>query len=395
LEASQVEAWIGDLEIRLERLRALYDQYFMGIEKLEPTVARTEVDKRIDAIRREPIRNTALKFRFQTLVARYQTYQQLWGRICRQIEEGTYRRDVVRAKTRLGIDPTRPGAPTARDGDDRHGAAAPGDEGWDIEADFDDEAPFDGELDQVFRHVTPSAPAPVLRGAPPPTTRSPESLPARAGAPPKDTVPGLPPSDARPERAAARATGRNAHDSSEAPDTLRSIRAATPAAFPPLPLVVGANAASPPPGAPPRPPMPSRPEGHAPPRPPMPSRPEGHAPPRPPMPSRPEGHAPPRPPMPSRPEGHAPPRPPMPSRPEASGSPRDEVTDERVRALHAAYMAARARRNDPSPPITVDGLAKTLRDSTAKLREKHGRNRRIDFEVIEKDGKAVIRPIVK
>lgn len=85
----------------------------------------------------------------------------------------------------------------------------------------------------------------------------------------------------------------------------------------------------------------------------------------------------------------------MPSRPEASGSPRDEVTDERVRALHAAYMAARARRNDPSPPITVDGLAKTLRDSTAKLREKHGRNRRIDFEVIEKDGKAVIRPIVK
>ena len=39
-------------------------------------------------------------------------------------------------------------------------------------------------------------------------------------------------------------------------------------------------------------------------------------------------------------------------------------------------------------------LAQTLRDSTAKLRQKHaGKN--VDFEVIVKDGKTILRPVVK
>ena len=69
----------------------------MGIEKLEPTVPRKDVDRRIHILRKEQIRNTGLRFRFQMIIQRYNTYQTYWRRICREIENGTYRRHVLRA----------------------------------------------------------------------------------------------------------------------------------------------------------------------------------------------------------------------------------------------------------------------------------------------------------
>lgn len=48
------------------------------------------------------MRNTGARFRFQTLVQRFTSYQTYWNRILRQMEEGTYRRDVARAQ-RLGL----------------------------------------------------------------------------------------------------------------------------------------------------------------------------------------------------------------------------------------------------------------------------------------------------
>jgi hypothetical protein len=44
--------------------------------------------------------------------------------------------------------------------------------------------------------------------------------------------------------------------------------------------------------------------------------------------------------------------------------------------------------------ITYDGLAKSLRDSSEKLKEKH-RGKSVDFEVTVKDGKTILRPVVK
>jgi hypothetical protein len=51
-------------------------------------------------LRRAQPRNTALRFRFNTLYQRYTTLQSYWSRVSRQIEEGTYRRDVMRARKR-------------------------------------------------------------------------------------------------------------------------------------------------------------------------------------------------------------------------------------------------------------------------------------------------------
>ncbi len=43
--------------------------------------------------------------------------------------------------------------------------------------------------------------------------------------------------------------------------------------------------------------------------------------------------------------------------------------------------------------ITYESLSRSLRESSEKLREKHGKN--VDFEVIVKDGKTILKPILK
>lgn len=102
MESKEFEALLSDVEVRLERLRALYEQYFQGVERLEPTVPAKELDRRIRALRKaQPtVRNTALRFRFQTVWQRYTTFQTYWRRVARQIEEGTYRRDLMKARAR-------------------------------------------------------------------------------------------------------------------------------------------------------------------------------------------------------------------------------------------------------------------------------------------------------
>lgn len=100
--SSEIDVALEELEARLERLRALYEQYFIGIEKIEPSVPRQDVDRRIYALRKAQIRNTAKRFKLQTIIQRYNAFQQYWLRICREIENGTYHRHVARAQSRFG-----------------------------------------------------------------------------------------------------------------------------------------------------------------------------------------------------------------------------------------------------------------------------------------------------
>ena len=96
------EIAIGELEERVDRLRNLYEQYFLGFERLEPTVSRKDVDRRFMLLRKEQIRNTAMRFRFNVVTQKFNTYAMHWVRICRQIEEGTYKRHIRKAKARFG-----------------------------------------------------------------------------------------------------------------------------------------------------------------------------------------------------------------------------------------------------------------------------------------------------
>lgn len=408
MEQVELENLVGELELRIDRLRSLYDQYFMGIEKLEPGVPRKDVERRIQILRKEQIRNTGLRFRFQMILQRFNTYQSFWLRICREIENGTYKRHMMKAQARFGdeartstrrksVAPPKPEAP-ARETlpppsindaaileDDDFAAFAALEEPRPMRAQGSSpKRPLNvaldfGELDDpldrdpsslripVGRPATPRPPAPPQRSAAPPLpSRTVPAAPPAASFAPR-TVPAAPPTDslAPGERESSLPGGAGGRiwrkANPEQPRFTGSAGVAPPGASRPP---TGSHAVLPPAAA--APPARSLPPPLPPPRPAAPA------------------------PPPRAPAPPVAPRPPPPARPAAGPN---DLPDERVRQLYAQYVETKRRHNESTAAITYDNLAKSLRESGAKLREKHGRA--VDFEVAVKDGKTVIKPVVK
>src|SRR5439155_24266923 len=89
---------LNELANKIDRLKVLYEQYFMGIEKMEPQVARKEVTRVMLGLQQQYIRNTGLRFKFNTLLQKWNIYITYWNRILREIENGTYVRHVAKAQ---------------------------------------------------------------------------------------------------------------------------------------------------------------------------------------------------------------------------------------------------------------------------------------------------------
>jgi hypothetical protein len=71
-----------------------------------------------------------------------------------------------------------------------------------------------------------------------------------------------------------------------------------------------------------------------------------------------------------------------------------DLSDDRFKQIYSDYVETRRRQNEPTGAITRDALAKQLTDSTTRLKQKHG-GKAVDFEVVVKDGKTILRPVVK
>jgi hypothetical protein len=116
-EKEQLELDVKSVEEDLEELKARYDQYFLGVERKEPVRQRDELRKRVLRVKEAFTRNTGLKFRIQTLHARFLSYERMWLRSAREKEEGTYRRDLFKARlhraNREGAPEPAPEAPAA------------------------------------------------------------------------------------------------------------------------------------------------------------------------------------------------------------------------------------------------------------------------------------------
>ncbi|HRH01202.1 MAG TPA: hypothetical protein PLR99_33425, partial [Polyangiaceae bacterium] len=205
MNVKEIEIMVSEIELRLDRLRALYEQYFMGYEKLEPQVQRKDLERRFQILRKENFRNTALRFRLNVAIQKYSTYQSYWQRICRQIEEGTYKRHVQRAKARFA------------EREAKAGRRADGDLDLDIDVELEDDDAFlaslheDDEPDVTFEEdegLDTVRPAAQTFSEAPPTTHDPASF--RSHAP--GTLRG-PPSPAAPPVFA--------HDTLPPPDTQR------------------------------------------------------------------------------------------------------------------------------------------------------------------------------
>ena len=90
------------LEQKLNALKLDYERYFLGTRPREPVMARQEIQKTVAIWSNTPIQNTALRFKFNSINARYQAMKRQWDSILRQMEAGTYKRDIFKANIRCG-----------------------------------------------------------------------------------------------------------------------------------------------------------------------------------------------------------------------------------------------------------------------------------------------------
>lgn len=80
------------LDSKVARLKVEYEQYFMKVAKREPAKLRDEVDRLVMQYSNRVITNTSLKFKLNSVVAKYNAYRQYWTRVLREIDDGTYLR---------------------------------------------------------------------------------------------------------------------------------------------------------------------------------------------------------------------------------------------------------------------------------------------------------------
>jgi hypothetical protein len=355
LDPAEIGQLIGELEERVERLRALYDQYFMGIERLEPLTLRKEVDRRLWTLRREQIRNTGMRFKLETTIQRYNTYQQYWQRIVREIENGTYQRDLGRAAQRFGENAVTAFAKrrqkmfekgvakkAERDALRRSRSSAPPppdeqppSESYDV--DFDDSEMLADPAPPLTLDFASSAPPPPV---PPPAAPPSRALPPRPAGPAPPPRPPLPSAPGTSAPRAPVAPARRPMLEAVSPGTMREPTAPAPVPKPAAP--------------PPHPLAPSQPEV---------------------PPARPQAA--------SKPDV----RPPAPRQAD------DALSQARLRQIYGQYVEAKRKANESTAAITFEKVAANLRETATQLRAKGKRS--VDFEVVLKDGKPVLKPVVK
>lgn len=99
LESSDdVQRECAEIEDALAVLRASYEQFFLGLERHPPTVAHQALKRRLGRLKGSLLRQTAVKFRVASLNNKLMTYERLWNRTLQEIENGTYRRDLFKAR---------------------------------------------------------------------------------------------------------------------------------------------------------------------------------------------------------------------------------------------------------------------------------------------------------
>jgi hypothetical protein len=79
---------LEQLEQMIRQLQIEWEKFFGGVEKKPPNDLKTKVENLIRRHAYGEIRNNSERFRYQTLTARYNTFNELWGKRLRALEEG-------------------------------------------------------------------------------------------------------------------------------------------------------------------------------------------------------------------------------------------------------------------------------------------------------------------
>jgi len=369
-KGAEIEEALDALEQLIERLRATYEQYFLGIQKVAPQQLHTDAERRLRDLSQLQIKNTALRYRFATLAQKFGSYSTYWKRTLRMIEQGKYIRDLERVKRqaektgeaipeeilaampklmRDRVQRDRAQAMSigerridAREAKQAAAAGAPGH----VHRLDDALVPDDVDVDGLFAALTKEAEE-ALDAAPPVIPTRPAPAPAPRGEPPpspaiRATVPPAPIKPAVPPAAAVPAP---------------ASRPAIPP-MPPIPPRPQTTVASPPPVVPPRPQT---------------------------------TFASPPPPA-ARPGAVVRPTPAVAPPPEARSQlgPPPGMDDAQTRALYQRYLKARQLCGESNDGVTYDRLLRTLRSQSSKIMT-DTRAKGVEFGVVIKDNKVVLK----
>jgi hypothetical protein len=104
---------LDQLEEMIRKLKNKYDQFFAGIAKVPPTEDRRRVEAIIHERGKDNIRDNARRFRFNTVISRYNQFREMWARRLREREEGPM--DFKRRSAALSapVEPPPPPPPPA------------------------------------------------------------------------------------------------------------------------------------------------------------------------------------------------------------------------------------------------------------------------------------------
>jgi hypothetical protein len=105
-DQNEVIAECDRFEADVVELRALYEQYFLGLEKRPPADRHAEMKRRLLKLKGLWVRQTAARFRVQAAAQKFATYERLWQRTLQEIENGTYKRGLARSRRRQAREAT-------------------------------------------------------------------------------------------------------------------------------------------------------------------------------------------------------------------------------------------------------------------------------------------------
>jgi len=97
-DARQLDADIHRLETALRQLKIQYDMFFSGALPREPIELRSQVEALVRRWANSPIQKYAQAFHLGTLVSRFNSLSELWGKTLRSREEGPRQNPVTAAE---------------------------------------------------------------------------------------------------------------------------------------------------------------------------------------------------------------------------------------------------------------------------------------------------------
>ncbi|MBS2028412.1 MAG: hypothetical protein JST54_10945 [Deltaproteobacteria bacterium] len=413
--AEETQKQLEEYEAEVAELKAKHDQYFLGLERLEPIKERESLKKRLNALRTSHIRNTGLKFKAQSLWQKFLSYERMWMRIAREIEEGTYSRDLFKARMR--------GEKRAKKEEKRDQAEAQ--ENNEIN---EQELLAGGDLESALAEAASSVDKAKAR-----EPKTDPHLQAAKAAEPELVRPLGSDELIRPKSAAVAPQPPPPPISSKVSGAFPKLPPPPPPEAAPKPVTDPQSARPPPPPPPPSsktsgsfgklPPPSSPPPGAPtkttgsfpklgatpPPPPPQPgglpsSKTSGSFPRMPPPPPAEAGAKPvsnpaavrPAPPPPPAAAGAKtgpavarPPPPPPGARPGGAGG---ALPDDKMRAIYNAYMAAKKQCKESTDGITYESVSKTINTQMPEVMKQHNA-KAVDFKVVIKNGKATLKAV--